>query len=250
MRALTLHNIREAQLERQWLEAFDVVFVHTAADTEILSKTGFNRIAVIPHGILQRPSTQPPEGRFTVGTFGFLFAQKAVVNLVDAVARASRVMPELRLKLFTCAQKTEESLLERARVEAFIAASDLGDRVETHFGFLTDDEIVAGLRTCNLLCFAYGESQESSSGAIRTAMAADRPLLCSKSAVLRDVAPYAHVLSDTSPTCIAEAILALAGHGGLLAMHDEKRREYIERHSFARAAQRYRAHFELLRDVA
>jgi glycosyltransferase involved in cell wall biosynthesis len=96
------------------------------------------------------------------------------------------------------------------------------------------------------LCFPYGESQESATGAVRIAMAADRPLLCSTSSVLKDVAPYAHVARDSDPVTRAEAIVALAGHRELLAMFDPERRQFVERHSYERIAQRYAAHLEYL----
>jgi len=251
IRAVTLHNLLESNPDLAWLDAFDIAFVHTPGDAEVLSRAGYHRAAVIPHGILEtEDEPRRNGGAFTVGTFGFLYPHKAIVELVDAIDRARTVLPQIRLKLFTCAQRSEKSRLERARVEALIDLCGLRDHVETHFDFLPDAVVIEGLRSCDLLCFPYGASKESTSGAVRTAMSADRPILCSKSPIFKDLAPYAHVLSDTSPAKIAEAILVLAGHEDLRAMHDEERRRYVARNSFQRAAQRYNAHFEYLRERA
>jgi glycosyltransferase involved in cell wall biosynthesis len=247
LRAITLHNVLEARAVPAWLDAFDLAFVHTPADAELLSRAGYNRSVVIPHGVLSTRSDERSAGdAFTVGTFGFLNPHKSICNLVSAVARAKLIIPDIRLKLFTCAQNHDKSRLERARVEALIEAYSLQSAVEAHFDFLPDADILQGLRSCDLLCFPYGESQESATGAVRIAMAADRPLLCSTSSVLKDVAPYAHVVRDNEPVALAEAIIALAGHKELLAMFDPERRQYVERHSYERIAQRYAAHFEYL----
>lgn len=247
LRAITLHNVLEARAVPAWLDAFDLAFVHTPADAELLSRAGYNRSVVIPHGVLNTPCDERPTGEaFTVGTFGFLNPHKAICNLVSAVARAKFIIPDIRLKLFTCAQNHDKSRLERARVEALIEVYGLESTVETHFDFLPDADILQGLRSCDLLCFPYGESQESATGAVRIAMAADRPLLCSTSSVLKDVAPYAHVVRDNEPVTLAEAIVALAGHKELLAMFDPERRQFVGRHSYERIAQRYAAHLEYL----
>jgi glycosyltransferase involved in cell wall biosynthesis len=247
LRAITLHNVLEARAVPAWLDAFDLAFVHTPADVELLSRAGYNRSVVIPHGVLETPCDERPAGEaFTVGTFGFLNPHKSICNLVSAVARAKLIIPDIRLKLFTCTQNHDKSRLERARVEALIEVYGLESAVETHFDFLPDADILQGLQSCDLLCFPYGESQESATGAVRIAMAADRPLLCSTSSVLKDVAPYAHVARDSEPVTLAEAIVALAGHRELLAMFDPERRQFVERHSYERIAQRYAAHLEYL----
>lgn len=251
VRAITLHNVKE--LDRaaltSWLDRFHLVFVHTAADASVLSKAGYPRPVVIPHGLLPRPETPSdmlPSRPFTVGTFGFLFRHKNIELLVDAVARARMFLPDIRLKLLTCATGSSESRRIRARVETMIEYLQIGANVSACFTFLDEAEVVEELAGCDLLAFVYGPSDESSTGAARIALMADRPLLCSTSEALADLRPISHVLARLEPDLLAEALLSLHANRSVLGLYDEERRKFMDSFSYQRLAKRYAGHIEAL----
>ncbi len=255
VRAVTLHNVKELDrtLAASWLNGFDLVFVHTPADASILSKAGVRQPIVIPHGLLPLaagPAEAAADRPFTVGTFGFLFRHKNVEVLVDAVARARAFLPDIRLKLLTCATSAEESLHARARVEAMIDYLDLAPNVSACFDFLEETEIVEQLAHCDLLAFVYGPSDESSTGAARVALMSGRPLLCTTSGALADLRPVSHVLPRPDPDLLAEALLSLHANRAALGLHDEERQKFIDSFSYQRIARRYIRHIETLLDDA
>lgn len=121
-----------------------------------------------------------------------------------------------------------KSWRERAKVDALVHNLDIADVTEIDYGFLGDDEILDRLSKCDLICFPYGASLESATGAARIALAAGRPLLCSSSTVLKDIQPYGFTLANLNATTIAEAILVLAGSEELLTIRDEERGQLVK----------------------
>jgi glycosyltransferase involved in cell wall biosynthesis len=242
VRAITLHNVRETLNggSGDWLHAFDIIFVHTQEDQKLLDANGYGSVAMIPHGILVKP--ERPEldaAHFTVGTFGFLYPHKNVPLLVEAFSIAQQVAPHLRLKILCCARPEEKSWRERAKVDALVHSLDIADVTEIDYGFLGDDDILDRLSQCDLICFPYGASLESATGAARIALAAGRPLLCSSSTVLNDIQPYGFTLANLNATTIAEAILVLAGSEELLTIRDEERNRLVSKYSYESVAVQY-----------
>jgi glycosyltransferase involved in cell wall biosynthesis len=248
LKAITLHNVLASLdgSEHDWLSAFDIVFVHTAADAEQLSLAGHQQLAVLPHGIVTVSETAAAAAanRFTIGTFGFLYPHKNLLGLVDAVARVREFIPHIRLKALTCVKEDSPSRLERARVEALVEMLGIEDAVSLRFDFLEDEEIIDELKQCDLLCFPYHQSSESATGAVRLALAADRPVLCSDSTVLSDVRAFSHVSTGVSRDALAEAIIVLACHGDLRGLHDEERRKFVRDHNYKQIATRVVGNFE------
>ena len=243
LRALTMHSVKEALRGGAlgWTHAFDVVFVHSAEDAAVLSAAGHPNPVVIPHGVLLEPedASGPDPSYFTIGSFGFLMPHKNIDRLVLAFAEALNYEPRLRLKLFNCIVPNDESRATRAMVENLIDYLGISDQVTARFDFVPEGELRRELMTCDLLSFLYGHSTETATGAARIAMSVNRPLLCSRSPVLRDLWPFSHVIKSSEIDCIAEALLSLAQNPALLSMLDRDRSQAAHWYSYPRAAARY-----------
>ncbi len=239
LKAITLHNVRETITNRptNWIKQFDTIIVHTQTDADLLMARGVAAV-VIPHGILAHEA-QPRQttGTFTVGTFGFLYPHKNIPLLLESFALAKVVQPRLRLKLLNCVRNDPLSYKELVRVEGLARALGIEDALETAFNFLSDDEIIERLEECDLLCFPYGESSESATGAVRIALAANRPLLCSQSSVLSDVLPLALVLTRVDARCLADALITLSASPIICGLRDQQRQTYVERRTYPIVAQ-------------
>lgn len=243
LRVLTMHSVKEALRggSLRWTKAFDIVFVHSAEDAGTLSAAGHPNAVVIPHGVLLEPQNAPgpDQSHFTIGSFGFLMPHKNIDRLVLAFAEAHSYDPRLRLKLLNCMVTNDESRAARATVENLIDYLGLADYVTARFDFIPEEELRRELTSCDLLSFLYGHSTETATGAARIAMSVNRPLLCSRSPVLRDMWPISHVVKNTEVECIAEALLSLAQNPLLLRMRDNERIQAAEWYSYPRTAARH-----------
>lgn len=243
LRVVTLHNVSDLVEpgRGKWLSAFDVVFVHTRRDVELLARVHGVPAVRVPHGILSpEGALAPPRAArpdvVTLGTFGFLYPHKNIPLLIEAFALARSFMPDLRLVLLTAVRDDPETLKERARVELTIEALGLGDAVEADFAFLPDDQALERLRACDFLCFPYGFSPESASGAVRMALAADRPILCSNSPVLADLSSCALIAPRCDLPHLAEALIVMASQTAVRGLRDDARRRLVVETSYPQVA--------------
>ncbi|WP_421870145.1 glycosyltransferase [Pararhizobium sp.] len=243
VRVITMHNVKEVALkgELDWVKSFDRVFVHSVGDADLLSKAGQRNVVVIPHGF-QRANEEPRSENdvFTIGSFGFLFKHKNIDLLVAAVGRLkSMVADDVRLVLLNCVTDAEQSLEAQRQTETVIDALDLRGTVETDYSFLPENEIVSRLSQCDLLVFPYGDSNETATGAVRVALLAGAPILCSSSPVLNDLSRISHRISDLNIENLAEAITILMGNRTLLNIYDLDARHMMDAFSYEKLAGRY-----------
>jgi glycosyltransferase involved in cell wall biosynthesis len=252
LRVITMHSVKEILRHGhlEWTKLFDIVFVHSAEDAGLLAKAGHPNAVVMPHGIIPIPEDgpQPDPSVFTIGSFGFLTPHKNIDLLVQAFARARLFEPRLRLKLLNCMMPNDPSREARVIVENMLSHFDLHDVATARFDFVEQDELTHELAQSDLLAFLYGPSNETATGAARIAMSADRPLLCSRSTVLRDMWPISHVLRSVDIDCVAEAMISLAQNPALLHLRDADRRQAVQWNSYPRVAARHAVIIEQMLD--
>jgi glycosyltransferase involved in cell wall biosynthesis len=249
VRVITLHNVMEALKGNsiKWASAFDLIFVHSAEDAASLSGLGFQQVAVIPHGFVPSNVSQPSKSdKFTIGSFGFLTPHKNIDKLILAVKHARRYCPQIHLKLFNAERSSDDSRHLRAIIETLIDNLGLREFVSARFDFVPEHELIDELGTCDLLVFPYGESNESATGAARIAMSVNRPILCSRSAPLRDLWPISHVLKTGTIECITEALISLVQSEALLKVFDPDRQKMTQSYSYTKLADRYINHIDRL----
>lgn len=253
-RVITMHSVAEAARggSLAWCREFDVAFVHSAEDAEALSRSGHRNPVVIPHGFLPPVAVEerPPEKpHFDIGSFGFLTPHKNIDLLVRAFVVARQFAPDLRLHLFNCALPDDRSRSTQVMLENLIRHHGVSDFVHRNYDFIPEQRLIAELSRCDLFVFPYGATTETATGAARIALSANKPILCSQSAVLRDLHPVSHVLRDLSLDCLAEALVSLSQSGALLSLYDHQRARILQRHSYEQAAKRYLRHIMRSLDV-
>ncbi len=242
-KVITLHNVKEISGESQldWINCFDLVFVHSVSDARLVSKAGQRNVIVIPHGFQRADETKRSENEvFTVGTFGFLFKHKNIDMLVAAIGLLrSIVTDDVKLVLLNCVTDSENSIQARQQTETVIEALGMAANVDKDFSFLPESEILARLKQCDLLVFPYGDSNETATGAVRVALLAGRPILCSSSSVLNDLKGVSHRIEELNIANLAESIAILMGNRDLLNIYDLDAKHMMDAFSYDKLAQRY-----------
>jgi glycosyltransferase involved in cell wall biosynthesis len=242
-RFITMHNVKEIanKGELEWVNRFDVVFVHSAGDAKLISKAGQRSVVVIPHGFQRAEGLQKPKQKhFTIGTFGFLFKHKNIDLLVAAVSQMrTMINDDVRLLLLNCVTESAQSLEAQRQTESVIDALDMRRVVEADYSFLPEDKIVSRLNECDLLVFPYGDSSETATGAVRVALLAGAPILCSTSPVLNDLAGISHQVRNLTVANLAEAMAILVGNRTLLNIYDLDAKHLMESFSYEKLARRY-----------
>jgi glycosyltransferase involved in cell wall biosynthesis len=202
-----------------------------------------NRVQVIPQGIPQLPQRSADwvksrigmEGRFVIGHFGYLRAHKGVLELIEAFEVLAATTPLAHLLLLCAEYPSEDSRDYRRRCEERIASSPVGDRIHASFDHLPLDTAGFLLQGCDVIVFPYDSSRESSSAAVRLAIAARRPIVVSGSGIFEELEGVAEVAPSRDAEPLAAFLSGLA-EAGPRADAEERLRRFAAERDWARVS--------------
>jgi glycosyltransferase involved in cell wall biosynthesis len=190
----------------------DRVLAHCLADLNRLRLLGLtDNVTLFPHPLLSLPVDGEPTamragGDFLIATFGFCLPHKGLVEVVNAVAQLRRQGLGVRLLMLNAEFSSESSrhLAEQLRGE--IARLGLEGEVDLRTEFLSDHEIAKLLHQADLIVYAYQNTQESASGAVRQGMAAGRPLLVTPHPIFDELGSSVFRAAGSTSAALATAI--------------------------------------------
>ncbi len=221
------------------------VVVHRLADLNRLNAAGCgSNITLLPHGAAA-PKSPPlvralsPGDPPLIGCHGFFLRHKGIGTLIEAIAALSREWPGTRLRLVTAEFPIAESAAEIARCQSLAVALGIGDRIEWHTEFLPIERVNELLRGCDLVVLPYRKSEESASGAFRTALVSLVPLAVSDVSIFEEAEEAAARVSAEEPAQLAEAISALLGDRQRRQSLQAAAASWLEQHDWGRTGERF-----------
>lgn len=220
---MMLHSTRDPVVEIPGAELFrfadqlrrcDRLLVHSIVDLNRLKAIGLiDNVALFPHGALM--PAQPAATKVVtddmpplVASYGFALPDKGLIQLIDAAALLRDRGQPVRLRMVNAAFPAPVSTNLIMDLRTRIAKNKLGNLVELITDFLPDEESLAHLAPADLILFAYQQSGESASGAVRYGMASGRPVAVTPLAIFDDVADATFRLPGTDAESIANGIAA------------------------------------------
>jgi glycosyltransferase involved in cell wall biosynthesis len=185
---LSLNQIRAS------LGAAYRLLVHTVRDLNVLKRIGLvDNVTLLPHGAPSWPRRQEHSGSVRyLACFGYLLPHKGFTVLLQTFLRLRRRHPNLHLLMLTSLYPAPASDHEERECRALIASNHAEDAVTFMTDHKREDEILSLLSKAELIAFPYRNTQESASGAIRHALAAGRPVICTPLPIFEDVADVVH----------------------------------------------------------
>ncbi|WP_417500942.1 glycosyltransferase [Marinobacter sp.] len=185
LRFITLHAtlpllqlpVQSREQAANTLNKFYRVVVHTPSDMNVLKELGVtDNVALLPQGVAKPAAASNAEqsDSFTVACFGFLFPHKGVLELIDAFADFRQAHPEAanaKLLLLNSVHSSPASADYEQQCQQRIREKGIEAVTEFCSEFLPEETIAAKLASSNLLILPYRETPESSSAAVRTAVA-------------------------------------------------------------------------------
>ncbi len=221
---VTLHRTKDATIDgevvslssiKTALERVDRLIVHQVDDLAVLADMGLSEnVSVVPLGASAPPAISPVEARAAlglgtrpvVGTFGFLLPHKGTLELVRAVGRLRDEFPDICL-LALCARYPDVRSDEyEAEVRAEIGRQGLSDNVVLISEYLPDETARIILRAADVIALPYGDTEESSSAALRFLLPLERPLVITDRPVFADCREWALAVDPEDPQAIEDAI--------------------------------------------
>lgn len=176
---------------RDTLRQCDRVLVHSIHDLNRLKAIGVDtNTCLIGHGVIAgRPTCFTPHTpeTFIIGSYGFCLPHKGLKTLVQAFELMATMDPGVRLELVNAEYPEDVSRQLANELESEVIRAGLSDRARLTRDFLSDAQALARLRACDLLVFAYEETGESSSAAVRFGIASGRPVVTTGLPIFDDV---------------------------------------------------------------
>jgi glycosyltransferase involved in cell wall biosynthesis len=219
--------------------------VHAPEDIKRLQALGLINVAMLPHGNIDLPltdgDTPPGYGRFTIGGFGFLRPHKGFLELICAGNLLHRHIPGLRLEILASLYPDASSEKLLTRCQQYIRFLRCEEYVHLETNYMELSELFARMRRCNLIVLPYQHTKESSSAAVRMALAARRPVLCTPLPIFKDANEAITYTRGTDAFAIGDCILDLYRDPKMLHAKDEAQAAYLREHSWTNVARQLTA---------
>lgn len=234
------------------LQLVDLIFVHSRADQDRLMAFGISdNVRLIHHGTIECPvedlSLREELGiafQPAIGTFGFLLPHKGLLELLQAMHLLRRDFPRLGLLAQCALHHDPVSRQFEKEVRAAIRELNLASSVLLSTEFLAPEEAVLLLQMADVLVLPYGDTTESSSAAIRFAIAAGRPVITTQQQIFQDVREAVYQIPDNDPERMAEAIRGMLADRAAAGDWSGRVRAYAQQASWPRVAQQYLAYLQ------
>ncbi len=234
------------------LQLVDLILVHSQADQDRLASFGISdNVRLIHHGTIECPPEEFALRRElgipfqpAIGTFGFLLPHKGLLELLQAVHLLRRDFPGLGLLAQCALHHDPVSQQFERKVRAAIGELNLASAVLLSTEFLAPEEVVLLMQMADVLVLPYGQTTESSSAAIRFAIAAGRPVITTQQHIFHDVREAVYQIPDNHPERLAEAIRGILADSEAARVWSQRVRAYAQQASWPRVAQQYLAHLQ------
>ncbi len=220
---LTAHAIREKETGfeniKTVLKKISQIHVLNKLDKIFLEKEGFKNVNIFSIGnrIFQKQSKSHICKSLNldkfypiIGTHGFMVEKKGIFNTLKAVAELKKKYPDI---LYIALNATNPNNVNSQKLSreflSIIKEKNLKNNVIYSSKFLKKEEIITALSVCDVNVYAYDESTETASAAFRPALAAQRPIIASRSSQLNDIQDISYIIDKNSSLNIANAVEAL-----------------------------------------
>jgi glycosyltransferase involved in cell wall biosynthesis len=208
-----------------------------------------DNVTLFPHGVQDHPKTDRHSlkvrlgfgNKTVIGSYGFLLPHKGILELIEAFALMQKELPDSVLLLVNALYPSPSST--RLLNDCQSLAKELGvdSRVIRIHEFLPDDESRTLLEAADVVVFPYQNTNESSSAAVRLALAAHAPIACTPLGIFEDIDSVHVRLPGTKPDQIAAGLLDFLKSQTAAAELSGRLESWLKEHSWERCALRLKA---------
>jgi glycosyltransferase involved in cell wall biosynthesis len=142
-----------------------------------------------------------------IASFGFFLPHKGLSELVEATSILKQQGLACRLLMLNAQYPAEISDRAIAAVREQIKELELEDVITVDTGFYSDQQCLERLSAVDLVVFPYQKTGESSSAAVRHALASGSPVALTPLSIFQDVHAAAYMLPGCQPRELADGLL-------------------------------------------
>jgi len=194
------------------LSVCDRLLVHSFADLNRLKELGLeDNVTLFPHGVLRNdiaPTRTHSTGEVPlIASYGFCLPHKGLMEILQAVKILRENDTPVKIRLVNAEFPVAESHDLIKTLKQFVIENGISDLVEFYNDFLEDEHSLRLLSDADLLLFAYQNTGESASGAVRYGMATGKPVIVTPIPIFDDLGDAVFKFEGFSAEIIAKNIL-------------------------------------------
>lgn len=198
------------------LKLCDRILVHTVNDMNFLKSYGLtDNITFLPHGVINLvsnnsiPTAIPKisENKLVIGSYGFFMPHKGIFQLINAFKKILNTIPNSRLILINAEYAHRFSQEEIKRCMFHAKQLGIFHLIEWHTDFKSNSDSFALIDKCDIMVFPYQKTEESSSAAVRMALASRKPVLTTPLSIFDDIQEITYQLKGIEIQDITSGIL-------------------------------------------
>ncbi len=188
------------------------IFIHTKKDELNLNKLNIkNNIVLLPQGIIDICNDEVEiqknsNGEFILATYGFFLESKGFLNMIDCFNILKQNGLNIKLKMYNAKYNDEASnhLIEQAKEK--ISNYNLEKYIELNTDYCTDEYSIKELSKTDLVIYPYLKTGESSSAAVRMAIAAKTNIAVTPQSIFDELNEFVFVLPGDSVEDLAKGL--------------------------------------------
>lgn len=192
------------------------VLAHSPADMSRLKAAGVSdNVTIFPLGILAADKLnrkRSPRSTPEIASFGFALPNKGLVELVEAISLLREDGIETRLTMWNSEYPAPASAAELENIRATIARLGLSNSVTVNSEYLEDAECVRVLSKADLIVNPYQDTGESSSAAVRFALASRAPVMVTPLPIFSELGEAVFRSEGINPRALADGIAKTLGN--------------------------------------
>ena len=260
---ITLHSTSDTDINgkkvslaiiKDTLKLVDTLWVHSNNDVKKLNGIGIaSNVVSIPIGytIMKNISIEKArDGIFTnskiIAIFGFFLPHKGILEAIQAVSQLKNAYPDILFLVCCSLYPNPVSNEYYTKCKNEVTALGLKDNVIFFINYLGYNEVMALLQCADMILMPYKDTGESSSGAIRQALASNRAVIVTDIPIFSEFNDEVYRIKKCTPEEIANGVKVVYENAQLHDKIVDTANELTIRNSWSNIAKRYE---ELLKTV-
>ena len=225
------------------LKRCERVLVHTPKDMNRLKNIGVvDNVTLFPHGIPDFTPSSPkkPRDRHLLMSYGFALPHKGLPELLEAVNILLKKGYDFDLVMMNARYPLDISKELLDNLNRRVKELGLEDRVMLISDYLSEKESLERLHQATWVVFPYQETGESSSAAVRYAIASNARVTVTPLDIFDDLRGAVYKMGGTSIDSLASSLgILLDGKAeGEVAKIDEVANRWRDEHRYSRVSKR------------
>ncbi len=222
------------------LRLVERIIVHNIDDLNRLKELGLiNNIMLFPLGVLDFEIDIKPQENL-IATYGFFLPHKGLVETIKAIKILKDKGFNCKLKMINAKYPADISDKLIKEAEKLIKTQNLENDIELITEFLDDEVCLKEISKAKLVVFAYQETGESASAAVRYALAANRDILVTPLKIFDDVRECGFTLKGFTPEDIASGIIEYFNSNKKMLEEVKRYREkWLSAHRYSKLGRKY-----------